>query len=68
MLVCVNMTAGICSSIAVFLVFILMAVSAVCLAFVERDLKVVIKMGAVCIPNAFYVLAYLVVGYSYLLQ
>lgn len=68
LLVCVNITAGICSSIAVFLVFILMAVSAVCLAFVERDLKVVIKMGAVCIPNAFYVLAYLVVGYSYLLQ
>lgn len=67
LLICVNITAGICSSIAVFLVFILMALTAVCLAFVERDFKVVIKMGAVCIPNAFYVLAYLIIGYSYLL-
>lgn len=68
LLVCVNVTAGICSSIAVFLVFILMAVSALCLAFVERDYKILLKMGAVCIPNMFYVLAYLIVGYSYLLQ
>lgn len=68
LLVCVNITAGICSSIAVFLVFILMASAAVCLAFVERDLKVMIKMGAACIPNAFYVLAYLIIGYGYLLQ
>lgn len=68
LLVCVNITAGICSSIAVFLVSILMAVTALCLAFVERDYKVVIKMGAVCIPNVIYVLAYLIMGYSYLLQ
>lgn len=68
LLVCVNMTAGICSSIAVFLVSVLMAVTAFCLAIVERDYKIVIRMGAVCIPNAVYVLAYLVMGYSYLLK
>lgn len=68
MLVCVNITAGICSSIAVFLVSILMAVTAVCLAFVERDIKILFKMGAACIPSAVYVLAYLIVGYGYLLK
>lgn len=68
LLVCVNMTAGICSSIAVFLVSILMAVTALCLALTERDYKVVLKMGAVCIPNAVYVLAYLIIGYGYLLR
>ena len=68
LLVCVNITAGICSSIAVFLVSILMAVAAFCLAIVERDYKVLFKMGAACIPNAFYVLTYLIVGYSYLLK
>lgn len=68
LLVCVNITAGICSSIAVFLVSILMAVAAFCLAIVERDYKVLFKMGAACIPNAFYVLTYLIVGYSYLFK
>lgn len=68
LLVCVNITAGICSSIAVFLVSILMAVAAFCLAIVERDYKVLFKMGAACIPNVFYVLTYLIVGYSYLLK
>lgn len=68
LLVCVNITAGICSSIAVFLVSILMAVTAFCLAFVERDYKIVFKMGAVCIPNVIYVLSYLVMGYSYLMR
>ncbi len=68
LLVCVNMTAGICSSIAVFLVSVLMAAAAFCLAIVERDYKVVIRMGAVCIPNAVYVLTYLLVAYGYLLR
>lgn len=68
LLVCANITAGICSSIAVFLVSILMAVTGLCLAFVARDFKLLFKMGAACIPNAVYVLIYLVVGYSYLLQ
>lgn len=66
--VCINMTAGICSSIAVFLVCILMAVTAFCLAIVERDYKVIFKMGAVCIPNVIYMVIYVVMAYSYLLK
>lgn len=66
--VCVNMASGICSSIAVFLVCILMAVTALCLAVVERDYKVILKMGAVCIPNVIYMMVYVIMGYSYLLK
>ena len=66
--VCINMTAGICSSIAVFLVCILMAVTAFFLAIVERDYKVIIKMGAVCIPNVIYMAVYVIMAYSYLLK
>lgn len=66
--VCINMTAGVCSSIAVFLVCILMALTALCLAVAERDYRVILKMGAVCIPNAIYMVIYVVMGYSYLLK
>lgn len=68
LLVCVNMTAGICSSIAVFLVSILMAVMAFVLMIVERDFKVLCKLGAVCIPNLVYMGIYVVMAYSYLLR
>lgn len=66
--VCVNMTAGICSSIAVFLVCILMALTALCLAAVRRDHKVIIKMGAVCIPNVIYMAIYVMISRGYLLK
>lgn len=66
--VCINMTAGVCSSIAVFLVCILMALTALCLAVVERDYRVILKMAAVCIPNVIYMMIYVVMGYSYLLK
>lgn len=59
MLVCLNMTAGVCSSIAVFLLAILLAVMAFCLMLVERDIKIPLKLGLTCIPNAVYVLLYL---------
>lgn len=68
LLVCVNMTAGICSSIAVFLVSILMAVTAFVMMLVERDFKVLVKLGAVCIPNLIYMGIYVVMAYSYLLR
>lgn len=58
-LVCVNMTAGVCSSIAVFLTTILLGIAAVCLLLVTRDWKVPVKLGLTCIPNAVYVLLYL---------
>lgn len=59
MLVCLNMTAGVCSSIAVFLLAILLAVAAFCLMLVERDIRIPVKLGLTCIPNAVYVLLYL---------
>ncbi len=65
LLVCVNMTAGLCSSIAVFLVSMLMAVTALCLAAVERDLKILFKMAAACIPNMIYMAIYAVWSYSH---
>ena len=67
-LVCVNMTAGLCSSIAVFLVCILMAVTAFCLAVAERNYKVIIKMAAVCIPNVIYMGVYVIIASGYLLK
>lgn len=67
LLVCVNMTAGICSSIAVFIVSILIAVTAFCLMLVEKDFKVLLKIGATCIPNAIYMGIYVIMAYSYLL-
>lgn len=66
--VCINMTAGVCSSIAVFLVCILMALTAFALAVTERDYRVILKMGAVCIPNVVYMAVYVVTAYSYLLK
>ncbi len=66
--VCVNMTAGICSSIAVFIASILIAVTAFCLMLAERDFKVLLKVGAACIPNIIYMGIYVVMAYSYMLR
>lgn len=63
----INMTAGVCSSIAVFLVCILTAVTAFCLALVQRDIKIILKMGAACVPSVIYMGIYVIVAYSYLL-
>lgn len=68
LLVCVNMTAGICSSIAVFIVSILIAITAFCLMLVEKDFKVLLKIGATCIPNVIYMGIYVIMAYSYLLS
>ena len=65
--VCVQMATGICSSIAVFLVSILTAVTAFVLACARRDLKLLIKFGAACIPNVVYMAVYVFMAYSYLL-
>lgn len=67
LLVCINMTAGVCSSIAVFLVCLLIAVAAFCLAVAERDWKLLFKAGAACIPSVVYMAVYVVMAYSYLL-
>lgn len=67
LLVSINMTAGVCSSIAVFLVCILAAVTTFCLAVAERDWKILFKVGAACIPNVVYMGIYVFMAYSYLL-
>ena len=66
--VCINMTAGMCSSIVVFLVCILMAVTALCMAVVKRDFKIIFKMGAVCIPNVIYMAIYVAMAYGNLIK
>lgn len=66
--VCVQMTAAVCSSIAVFLVSILTALTAFVLACVRRDLKLLLKFAAACIPNAVYMAVYVFMAYSYLLK
>ena len=66
--VCINMTAGICSSIAVFLVSILTALTAFVLMITKRDIRLFLRFGAACIPNVIYMGIYVVMGYSYLLQ
>ena len=65
--VCVQMSVGICSSIAVFLVSLLTALTAFVLACVRRDLRLLFKFGAACIPNLIYMAIYVIVAYSYLL-
>lgn len=65
--VCVQMATGICSSIAVFLVSMLTALTAFVLACVRRDLKLLLKFGAACIPGAVYMAVYVYIAYSYLL-
>lgn len=61
MLVCLHLTAGMCSSISVFLLVMLLAVMAFCLMITKRDIKVPIKLGLTCIPSALYVLLYLLI-------
>ncbi|MCM1038875.1 MAG: DUF6077 domain-containing protein [Ruminococcus sp.] len=59
MLVCLHVCAGMCSSIAVFLIVFLLATAAFCLMITRRDIKVAVMLGATCIPSAVYVLFYL---------
>lgn len=59
MFVCLNMTAGVCSSLAVFLIAILLGAAALCLMVVEKDWKIPVKLGLTCIPNLLYVILYL---------
>lgn len=58
-LVCLNMATGICSSLAVFVLAILLVTAALCMMVVEHDWKIPLKLGLTCIPNAVYVLIYL---------
>lgn len=54
-----NMTAGVCTSMVVFLNAIMIAVAAFWLMIAERKFSVLVKAGLACIPNAVYMLLYL---------
>lgn len=54
-----NMTAGVCTSMMVFLCAMLIAALAFFIMLTERKFSVLVKAGIVCIPNAVYMLLYL---------
>lgn len=60
MLVCLNMAAGVCTSIAVFLLAFLLGLTAFCFMITERSIKTALKLGLTYIPNAAYILLYLI--------
>ncbi len=55
----VNMTAGVCTSMGVFLNAILVAAAAFWLMVAERKFSILVKAGLVCIPNVIYMALYL---------
>lgn len=54
-----NMTAGVCTSMVVFLNVVLIGAAAFWLMVVERKFSILIKAGCICIPNGIYMLLYL---------
>lgn len=54
-----NLTAGVCTSMVVFLCAMLIGIIAFWVMIAERKFSVLVKAGLVCIPNAVYMLLYL---------
>lgn len=54
-----NMTAGVCTSMIVFLCAMMVAAIAFWMMFAEKKFSVFVKAGIVCIPNLVYMLLYL---------
>lgn len=54
-----NMTAGVCTSMMVFLNAVMIGAAAFWLALSERKFSILVKAGLVCIPNGIYMLLYL---------
>lgn len=59
LLALVNMTAGVCTSMVVFLNAVMIGAAAFWLMIAERKFSVLVKAGLVCIPNGVYMLLYL---------
>lgn len=59
LLVLVNMTAGVCTSMVSFLNVVLIGAAAFWLMVAERKFSILVKAGLVCIPNGIYMLLYL---------
>lgn len=63
LLACLNLAAGISSSLAVLLCSLLTAGLGVLFAIRERKFSILIKVGLTCIPGALYVLTYLIISH-----
>lgn len=59
LLALVNMTAGVCTSMVVFLNAMMIAIVAFWMAIVEKKISILVKAGIICIPNGVYMLLYL---------
>ena len=63
LLACLNLAAGISSSLAVLLCCLLTAGLGVLFAIRERKFSILVKSGLTCIPGALYVLTYLIISH-----
>lgn len=63
LLACINLAAGVSSSLAVLLSALLTAGLAVLFAVYKRRFGILIKAGLTCIPSAVYVLIYLIISH-----
>lgn len=63
LLACLNLAAGISSSLAVLLCSLLTAGLGVLFAIRKRKFSILIKAGLTCIPGALYVLTYLIISH-----
>ncbi len=63
LLACLNLAAGVSSSLAVLLSSLLTAGLAVLFAVKERRFGILVKAGLTCIPSAAYVLTYLIISH-----
>lgn len=54
-----NMTAGVCTSMMVFLNAVMIGAAAFWLALAERKFSILVKAGLACVPNVIYMLLYL---------
>lgn len=63
LLACLNLAAGISSSLAVLLCSLLTAGLSVLFAIKERKFGILVKAGLTCVPGAAYVLVYLLISH-----
>ncbi len=65
LLACINLAAGVSSSLAVLLSALMVAGLAVLFSIKERKFSILIKAGLTCIPSAVYILTYLIISRNY---
>ncbi len=62
LLACINLAAGVSSSLAVMLSALLVAGLAVLFMIKEKKFMILVKAGLSCVPSALYVLVYLIIS------